>query len=102
MDWIHNFQLFLFDLDGLLVNTEELHYLAYQRMCARHGVKLDWSFEKYCQNAHYHSDAVKEAFEIEFPQLFAKHDWKALYQEKKEEIIALFKEGAVQTMPGVI
>ena len=32
MRWISEYQLFLFDLDGLLVNTEELHYQAYKNM----------------------------------------------------------------------
>ena len=35
MDWIKKYQLFLFDFDGLLVNTEEMHFLAYKQMCEK-------------------------------------------------------------------
>ena len=44
MQWIHDFQLFLFDFDGLLVDTEHLHYQAYVNMLSKHGYKLELNF----------------------------------------------------------
>jgi HAD superfamily hydrolase (TIGR01509 family) len=102
MQWIHEFQLFLFDFDGLLVNTEEIHYLAYQRMFAGRGVHFDWKFDQYCRVAHYSADGLKNCIYEEYPILKATGpSWDVLYAEKKQAIIELFIEGAVHTMPGV-
>jgi len=102
MKWIHEFQLFLFDLDGLLVNTEEIHYLAYKRMCAQRGVELKWDFSYYCSIAHYTAEGLREQIYAQYPQLMAEEpDWNVLYAEKKEAVLDLLNEGAVHTMPGV-
>lgn len=102
MDWIKNYQLFLFDMDGLLVNTEELHYLAYKRMCLLHGVDLPWSFARYCQAAHYSSTALRDQLSAEFPALLSNGaDWSSLYGEKQQAVLDLINEGVVHLMPGV-
>ena len=103
MQWINQFQLFLFDFDGLLVNTEEIHFMAYQRMCKNRGFDLDWSFNRYCQSAHYESDALKKDIYAKFPQLQKiEPSWEVLYAEKKKAVIDLLNEGAVHLMPGVL
>ncbi len=102
MSWIYNYQLFLFDFDGLLVNTEEIHFLAYKRMCAQRGVHFDWDFERYCRCAHYRAEALKEELYKHFPQLHAiEPSWDVLYAEKKQAVLDLVQEGAVSLMPGV-
>lgn len=102
VDWIRQFQLFLFDFDGLLVNTEEIHYAAYKRMCAKRGVTLDLSFEAYCKMAHYTSTGMRDMLCATYPDLVAKAgSWDQLYAEKKQAVIELFNEGAVHSMPGV-
>lgn len=101
MDWIHKFQLFLFDFDGLLVNTEEIHYLAYKRMCANRGIDFNWDFDRYCRIAHYSAHGLSEQIYGQFPQLkAAEPSWDVLYAEKKRAIIDLLNEGAVHPMPG--
>lgn len=102
MRWIHQFQLFLFDFDGLLVNTEELHFLAYKKMCANRGFNFDWSFERYCESAHYSADLLKHELYEKFPLLYEMEpSWDVLYAEKKAIILSLLKEGAAKLMPGV-
>lgn len=102
MRWIHEYQLFLFDFDGLLVNTEEIHYQAYKRMCANRGYHLDWDFSRYCQAAHHSSEGLRNQIYEKFPALYAEEpDWAVLYAEKKQAIIQLIKENGVQLMPGV-
>ncbi len=101
MRWIHNYQLFLFDFDGLLVNTEEIHYLAYKQMCAARGVVFNWNFARYCQAAHYDAYALQHQLYAEFPELKKQEPtWNILYQEKKEALHKLFEQGAVELMPG--
>jgi len=102
MRWIHDYQLFLFDFDGLLVNTEEIHFKAYQRMCAAYGVKLDWNFDHYCQAAHYLSDGLRDNIYASFPLLKKQEpSWDVLYAIKRKAVLDLVMEGAVHMMPGV-
>lgn len=101
MRWIHDYQLFLFDFDGLLVNTEEIHFMAYKRMCSGRGIDLNWSFDRYCQAAHYRAEAMQEQLYEEFPALKAMEpSWNVLYAEKKAFMVQLLNEGAVHLMPG--
>lgn len=101
MKWIHDYQLFLFDFDGLLVNTEELHFLAYQHMLRAHGYTLNWDFNRYCQAAHYEASALRDQIYALYPKLEAEEpDWKRLHAEKTRIIGELIQSGAVQLMPG--
>ena len=102
MRWIQDYQLFLFDFDGLLVNTEEIHFQAYRNMCEKYGFKLDWSFERYCHAAHYRAEGLREEIYQTLPQLYqAEPQWDVLYAYKRKQVIHLLESGAIQLMPGV-
>lgn len=100
--WIERYHLFLFDFDGLLVNTEELHYLAYGKMCQERQIALEWSFAQYCRIAHYSAHGLREQLYLQYPDLYRQEPiWEVLYQEKQQWVLKLLQEGAVQLMPGV-
>lgn len=99
MQWIGRFQLFLFDFDGLLVNTEHLHYQAYVNMLARRGCPMPLSFGQFFQLAHMSSAAWKEALYANIPDL--EPNWSLLYEEKKQAYLELLLSGKVELMPGV-
>jgi HAD superfamily hydrolase (TIGR01509 family) len=99
MKWLRRFQLFLFDFDGLLVNTEHLHYQAYVTMLSKRGYQLDWSFGEYFARAQETATAIREGLYTLFPGL--EPDWSMLYEEKKEEYMTLLLSGNVELMPGV-
>lgn len=99
MKWIHDFQLFLFDFDGLLVNTEHLHYQAYVNMLAKRGHELKLSFANFLQLAHFNSTAWREALYAEVVDL--EPNWEVLYREKKGAYLELLVSGKVELMPGV-
>jgi beta-phosphoglucomutase len=102
MSWISNYQLFLFDFDGLLVNTEELHFLAYQQMMQARGITLNWSFERYCQSAHYSSEKFRKEIFEQYPDLQVQDPtWEILYREKQANMERLLDSGEVHLMPGV-
>ncbi|MCX6990181.1 MAG: HAD family phosphatase [Chlamydiae bacterium] len=102
MDFLQNTQLVLLDFDGLLVNTENLHFQAYQRVCANRGFSLPWDFFTFCSIAHRSSSGLKEKMYHDLPALYAlEPSWEVLYQEKKTEYIKLLQEGAIDLMPGV-
>lgn len=102
MEWIKQYQLFLFDFDGLLVNTEELHFAAYQKVCKERGFHLHWDWTTYAQAAHYKSHGIKEKMYLDFPELQAQEpNWDVLYAEKKRAYLDLLYEARVRLMPGV-
>ena len=72
MQWIYKYQLFLFDFDGLLVDTESLHYQAYINMCATRGFDLTWNFHRYSEAAHHESTGLRDQIYAEFPKLKAE------------------------------
>jgi beta-phosphoglucomutase len=92
MQWIFLFQLFLFDFDGLLVNTEHLHYQAY--LNAIPGLQL--TFQDFERLAHVSAAAWKEAVLAEKPEL----DWDKTYRQKKACYMELIGSGQVELMEG--
>lgn len=102
MQWINDFQLFLLDFDGLLVNTEPLHYKAYLRLCENQGHPLNWSFEQFVASAHLSSEKLRQDIYNALPKLLEeKPNWEILYQEKKRHYLDLLKESPVELIPGV-
>lgn len=102
MHWIHSFDLFLFDFDGLLVNTEWLHYEAYKKMCADRGFVLDWDFPRYIEAAHYRAEGLQEQIYEKFPELKASEpDWSVLYEEKRKALVHLYRSEPIPLMEGV-
>lgn len=101
MSWTKEYQLFLLDFDGLLVNTEKIHYKAYCAMCRNHGFELDWTFPQYCDIAHYSSHGLEKVIYDQFPTLKEKAPkWDVLYKEKTDAYIHLVRSGNVELMPG--
>jgi beta-phosphoglucomutase len=102
MDWITYYQLFLFDFDGLLVNTEYLHYKAYIEMCAQRGYTLTWDFTRYSQAAHHGAHDLRDQIYNEFPRLQKEEpNWNILYEAKKNLFIHFLLQQTVPLMPGV-
>src|SRR3990167_1344305 len=99
MDWIHNYQLFLFDFDGLLVDTEKLHFLAYQRTCARRGLTLDWNERQYAKLATFCANGLKRELTRRYPDLLG--GWDEFYLEKKSTYTKILYEQGTELMPAV-
>ncbi len=102
MDWVNHYQLFLFDFDGILVNTEELHYLAYIKMCADRGFSLKWDQKTYMSIALYSATGIREGIYRELPELEREEpNWAVLYEEKKRAYFQLLVNRGPRLMPGV-
>lgn len=92
----------LFDFDGLLVNTEPLHYLAYMRMCQDHGLALDWDFAKFCHEAHSQEGGFFAGLRKEIPTAFDRGlTASVLYAAKTQWYNRLLETEPVVLMPGV-
>lgn len=101
MHWITHFDLFLFDFDGLLVDSEELHYKAYQQLCLRRGHTLPWTLNQFFEVAHADAIGIRKGLESLFPQMFEQASWETLYNEKKKLYESLLERGELALMPGV-
>lgn len=100
--WIDKFDVFLFDFDGLLVNTEELHFAAYKQMCKKRGCDLKWSFDQFCQIAHRDDTGLEKMIYAEFPTLYKEEpNWDILYAEKKQAYLEILQKSAPALLPGV-
>ncbi len=102
MDWMNHFQLFLFDFDGVLVDTEPLHFAAYKGMCERRGVPWDWDFKQFCIQSHGKSQGIKEGLYRERPELYRQEpNWDVLTREKRAIYLELLHSSRLELMPGV-
>lgn len=99
MDWIHTFDLFLFDFDGLLVNTEHIHYQAYKNVFASLGKKLPFSLGEFIELAHLDDRSWKETLWEKDPEI--KLAWESVYEKKRGEFLSLVLSGKIELMPGV-
>ncbi len=90
---------FLFDLDGLLVDSEPLHYEAFCTTCAKFGFNVPWDFKTYCEKAHTQSMGLKTATLELFPE--AEKVWQELYHTVKSKFSSLVEEKPLKLMPGV-
>ncbi len=101
MKWIQKYQLFLFDFDGLLVDTEHLHLQAYKELCSSRGFNLEWGLQEFCRIAHAKASSMREALYELFPGLLAQEPcWEVLYQEKKDAYEKLLTVENLQLMQG--
>lgn len=102
MEWIKNYQLFLFDFDGLLVDTEHMHYKAYLLMCKNRGFELVWSFQDFTNIAHFNAVGLKENIYSTLPSLQElEPNWSVLYKEKQALYQQMLVSEGVFLMPGV-
>jgi HAD superfamily hydrolase (TIGR01509 family) len=100
VSWILDYSPIFFDFDGLLVNTERLHYQAYERMMERNGVSFPWDFPTFAEVAHKSSHGLRELITSHAPTLVDTLSWEALYDQKKEEYAQLLEEDNLDLMPG--
>lgn len=97
MQWIEQFQFFLFDFDGVLVDTEPLHYEAYRQVFLDRGIPWPFDFEQYCTAALAASQGLKKALLTQLPDL----DWDAVSVEKKHNYWEMLQAKPLMLMPGV-
>lgn len=101
MHWISDYQLFLFDLDGLLVNTEELHFHAYAKMCLNRGFSLPWNFSTYFKIAQADSASIQKELYLALPDLQKEEpSWDVLYAEKRSEYLSILENEPCPMLPG--
>lgn len=102
MSWQERFDFVLFDLDGLLVDTEQLHFQAYQQVCRLYGYELPWDFSTYSGVAHTSSEGVRLKIGRDLPGIYQiQPNWNLFYEEKKKAFLELLAKGKLSLLPGV-
>lgn len=92
---------YLFDLDGVLVRTEELHFAAYRAVVEDTGRHLPWSFERYCVAAHYGPERLRSELEATLPGLVPDEaSWRHLYERKSRAYLELLETSPIELQPG--
>lgn len=97
---LKKYDLLCFDFDGLLVNTEELHFHAYREMLVKRNCVLCWDFATYCSYAHADRFSLRDAVCTLFPKLW-DIPWESLRAEKQIFYEQMIRQGGVFLMPGV-
>lgn len=84
----------LFDLDGTIVNTDPIHYQAWQDMLLKYGIEIDETFYKSRISGRLNPEIVKDIL----PQLSPAEGAK--FADEKED---LFRQKApnLKPMPGL-
>lgn len=96
-----SFDAFFFDFDGLLADTEPLHYKAYKTLVERRNLSLPWDFKTYCHYAHQKTEVFAEAMFSLFPILKKEQpNWMILREEKQRIYQDLISEETIPLMPG--
>ena len=93
-------ELILFDLDGLLVDTERLHWQAYRQMCQTFGQTLTWDYLTYLEVAGGSAGGICERMRREIPGLFQGREWEELYEVKRESLYEILATSPIPLMPG--
>lgn len=89
-----------FDFDGLLVNTEHLHFEAYRQMMLQNDASFPWDFPTFASVAHKSSTGLRKMITAHAPKLVEQKGWDTLYNEKKACYQALLKQGCLELMSG--
>ena len=97
-------EILLFDLDGTLIDTEQIHFQAYKQvLSSKYSTDMNWSFESYCITSHCSSTGLQHRIMHEFAQLFEDNHltWTEFYKQKKQMHAQLLTERTVDLLPGV-
>ncbi len=78
----------LFDLDGTIVNTDPIHYIAWQEMLRNYGIEIDEKFYKARISGRLNPEIVKDILPQLSPVSSAKFadDKEALFRQKAENL----------------
>ncbi len=96
-----DYQLFLFDLEGLLIDTDGLHFQAYVDFLKKRSYNLPWTLQEYVAISRSSASALKEKIYELFPELHEiEPEWESLYREKRQSYLSLLRKHPIALIPG--
>lgn len=101
-EWVKLFDLILLDFDGLLVNTENLHYLSYKKMVESLGFTFPIDYTTYISGAHISTEELKNLIYSKCTNLFQFYpNWMEIREIKQKFYQEFLEAGSVELLPGV-
>ncbi len=97
-NFFQDFDLFFFDLDGLLLDTEYLHYKGFISASKNFGYNFSFDFSFYLEQISQGRNILKSILCSSYPSLHS--DWELLYRYKEELYISSLINNDVNFMPG--
>lgn len=91
----------IFDFDGIIVDSEPMHYKAFQSILEPLNMGFTW--EEYCDTyiGYDDRDAFREAFKAGGKKICSR-DVKKMIAKKAEVFQALIREGGPTPLPGAV
>jgi beta-phosphoglucomutase len=91
----------IFDFDGIIVDSEPMHYEAFQRALEPHGIGYSW--EEYCEIyiGFDDRDGFRAAFE-QHGKNVPSDELQILIEEKAKIFQQLIREGQAKPLPGAV
>ena len=94
------FDLFCFDFDGLLVDSEQLHKTAYEQALSDYDLSANIDFFKYASFAHHaQGNQLKSLYTTIFPTLSEKV-WAHIKKKKQKHYSSIIQNHPLTLMPG--
>ena len=93
------FKAIIFDMNGVIINDEELHAMAFSRVLSQFGVMLSREDKDYKEICLGRTD--REGFEVLIERFGITEDINELLRQKAEEYLKLVK-GNIKSYPGVL
>ena len=97
---LSNLTAVFFDFDGLIVDTEPLHYQAYRLVFQENGLPFPWDFSTFTSVAHTSANGLSQMIARAFPHFFQIKSWQKLYEEKGRYYKKLLEKSRLKWMPG--
>lgn len=94
------YEIYLLDLDGLLIDTEGLHFEAYQSAARAYGFELGWTLGEFKLRAHAAASTLREALQGPLSTSEQGGGWAAFYNAKQMHFQRIVQERAIECMPG--
>ena len=95
---LYDFNLYLFDFDGVLVNTESLHFQAYRQACEAYDVPFDYDLHTYITLTTYDQNRLKK--QLLHQPILNRIGWETFYQKKTECYTMIVEQQQVEWIPG--
>lgn len=97
---IDSFDLFCFDFDGLLVDSEPLHKRAFEAALKEFGFSHEVEFNVYCAHAHHPTGSqLHSLYQSLFPSI-NDHFWQKIRQKKQTYYTQFLLTESLSLMPG--
>ncbi|WP_035392730.1 HAD family hydrolase [Chlamydia avium] len=97
---VQDYQVFLFDLDGLLVDTEPLYYRAFLSVCHQNDLDITIDFPTYYRLAMLGRETFQKEIVSLFPEMHAL--FPQCFYEREKIYQQLISTEIPRLLPGVI